>query len=103
MSVLANIQADALIALNRMPWFWRRVLIGAIIIWSMGLLTYLAVVGNDTLKADIGFYVSGVLVSTMGSYLFGATWDNQNERKANLAAVAITPPVSADTSVQVNP
>lgn len=61
----------------------------------MGLLTYLAVMGSDSTQADIGFYVAGVLVSTMASYLGIATVDHQNERKANLAAVAISPPQSS--------
>lgn len=84
---------------------WRRVAVFLIIMWSMGLITYIAVYGDDDTRKDVAFYVSGILVSTVGSYLFGATWDNQNERKANLAAAAISPdagPASNDVTADVN-
>lgn len=89
---------QAIEGLNRMPWFWRRVIVCAIVFWSMGLLTYLAVMGSDSTQADIGFYVAGVLVSTMASYLGIATVDHQNERKANLAAAAILPQASTESA-----
>ncbi|QIG76507.1 hypothetical protein EVC26_061 [Rhizobium phage RHph_I72] len=104
---LGEMDKEVLLALNRMPWFWRRILVIAIILWAMGLLTYIAVV-EPSVRGDIGFYVSGVLISTVGSYLFGATWDNQNERRANLAASAIAPPAPTDsanvtTNIEVKP
>nr|QIG67163.1 hypothetical protein EVB34_058 [Rhizobium phage RHph_TM26] len=94
---LPDMHQEALAALNRMPWFWRRILVIGIILWAMGLITYIAVVDPGT-RGDVAFYVAGVLVSTMGSYLFGATWDNQNERKANLAAQTLPPPPATGTA-----
>lgn len=91
-SLLEKIPAPVAAVWNRMPWFWRRVAVGSILIWSMGLLTYLAIVGTESTRQDIAFYVSGVLVSTMASYLGIAAVDHQNERRANLAAAAINPP-----------
>lgn len=63
--------------------------------WGMSLITYIAIVGSDRTRQDIAFNVTGLLIATIGSYVFGATWDNQNERKANLAAASIQ---SSDTS-----
>ncbi len=92
--------------INRMPWFWRRIAVAGILIWSMSLLTYLAAVGTENTRSDIAFYLSGILISTMASYLGIATIDHQNERKANLAASAISPPtevgpVQTDVNVKV--
>lgn len=89
---------------NRMPWLWRRVIVFAIILWSMGLLTYIAAVGDSETQRDIAFYVSGCLISTMGSYLGISAIDHQNERKANLAAAISTPPdgdATTNTTVEV--
>lgn len=100
------LQQQVLEGLNRMPWFWRRIAIASVLLWGMGLITYIAIVGSDATRQDIAFNVTGLLIATIGSYLFGATWDHSNERKANLAAAAINPPtdvgsVTTDVNVKV--
>jgi hypothetical protein len=81
----------AIAAFNRMPWLWRRIAVFCILFWSMGLITYLAIAGDEETRRDVAFYVSGCLMATMSSYLGISAWDHHNERKANLAAAALSP------------
>lgn len=64
-------------------WANRRFLIRAILLWCAGEVTYLTVIGADTRLNET--IVSGVLLlmgSTIGSYVFGAVWDDRNARQA---------------------
>lgn len=89
---------------NTTTWRWRRLYVFVILIWAMGLITYIAVVGSDGTRDSIAFNVTGLLITLTGAYIFGASWDNHNARKSVLAAGAIPDGGgTADTQVKVEP
>lgn len=60
-------------------WRIRRAIIIGTIVWCVGMVTYLAVWGRDTELSQTT--VNGLLLlmaSVIGSYVFGAVWDDQN-------------------------
>lgn len=69
------------------PWGVRRRLIMATVLYCAGEVTYLTIWGRDT-ELHQAIAVSLILLagSTIGSYVFGAAWDNKNERDAEIRA-----------------
>jgi hypothetical protein len=70
-------------------WAVRRRIIILVLIWGAGLITYLAVWGRPIALSD-----------TIGSYVFGAVWEKNVSRKADIAQTAVEQG-DADTSVEV--
>ncbi|MDF2620744.1 MAG: hypothetical protein K0S00_3403 [Xanthobacteraceae bacterium] len=65
------------------PWNIRRRYVLATMLFCGGLIAYLAVFGADTeLNRVIVTNLSLVAGGTLGSYIFGATWDDKNQRDA---------------------
>lgn len=84
-------------------WKWRRWFVFGIAIWAQGLITYIAIVGSDATRDAIAFNITGLLMTLVGSYIFGATWDSQNARKSTIAAHALPAAGgTADTQVKVD-
>jgi hypothetical protein len=90
------------------PWMVRKNTALAIIIWAASMITYLAIWGqSDSLREAIATSLALLLASTIGSYIFGAVWDDQSSRRAEIDAMAIQqgiPPVQQGgaTVVQQN-
>lgn len=63
-------------------WRRRRRVIHAVLIYCAGAVAYLVIFGTDTaLHQQIGLALIGLAATTVGSYVFGATWDDHNVRK----------------------
>ncbi|TIT40202.1 MAG: hypothetical protein E5W76_17230 [Mesorhizobium sp.] len=72
------------------PWNVRRKMAIAVIVWGCGLITYLALFGKpDSLREAIANSVALLVASTVGSFIFGATWDNASERRAEVDTMAV--------------
>jgi hypothetical protein len=64
-------------------WRIRRAIIIGTILWCVGMVTYLSVWGRDTSLSETT--VNGCLLlmaSVIGSYVFGAVWDDRNRDQA---------------------
>lgn len=84
-------------------WAVRRRIIIISLLWSGCLVTYLAVWGrdislSDTVAMNLILLIGGII----GSYVFGAVWERNVERKADLAQQAVDQG-TAETSVKVEP
>jgi DMSO reductase anchor subunit len=84
-------------------WAVRRRIIILVLIWSAGIITYLAVWGrpialSDTIAMNLILLMGGII----GSYVFGAVWERNVERKTDLAQQAVDQG-AVDTSVKVEP
>lgn len=67
------------------PWRVRRNLIIAILVFCASEIVYLTIWGRDTeLHRVIATSLILLAGSTIGTYVFGATWDNKNERDAEI-------------------
>jgi len=90
------------------PWSVRRRAALAILVWGGGLITYLALFGKpDSLREAIANSVALLMASTAGSFIFGAVWDDNSSRRAEIDAMAVNagiPPTQpgAATIVQQN-
>lgn len=60
-------------------WKIRRRLVILTLIFCAGCIVYLLIAGDDTkLNETIALGVIGAAISTLGSYVFGAVWDDRN-------------------------
>lgn len=69
-------------ALDR-SWRIRRAIIIGTILWCVGMVSYLSIWGRDTSLSETT--VNGCLLlmaSVIGSYVFGAVWDDRNRDQA---------------------
>jgi hypothetical protein len=67
------------------PWGVRRRLVIGTLLFCAAEVVYLTVWGKDTeLHRAIVTSIILLASTTLGSYLFGATWDNKNQRDAEL-------------------
>lgn len=67
------------------PWAIRRRLIITTLLFCAVEIIYLTVWGRDTeLHQTISASLILLAGSTLGSYVFGAAWDNKNERDAEI-------------------
>lgn len=65
--------------ISKPSWKIRRRLVYATLGFCAGIIVYLTGWGEDTeLHTTIAIGVIGAAVSTLGSYIFGATWDDKN-------------------------
>lgn len=84
-------------------WAVRRRIIIISLLWSGGLVTYLAIWGrpialSDTVAMNLILLIGGII----GSYVFGAVWEKNAERKADVAQSAVDQG-DVETSVDVKP
>lgn len=84
-------------------WAVRRRIIIIALIWSAGLVTYLAVWGrpialSDTVAMNLILLIGGII----GSYVFGAVWEKNTQVKADIAQQAVDQG-DTDTTVKVEP
>lgn len=65
-------------AFNRSTWRVRRRIIIATLVWCGGMVTYLSILGRPIQLSETA--VNGLLLlmaSVIGSYVFGAVWDDK--------------------------
>lgn len=84
-------------------WAVRRRIIIIALIWSGGLVTYLAIWGrpivlSDTVAMNLILLIGGII----GSYVFGAVWEKNTQVKADIAQQAVEQG-DTDTTVKVEP
>ncbi|TQN59570.1 hypothetical protein FLX27_21905 [Agrobacterium tumefaciens] len=84
-------------------WAVRRRIIIIALIWSAGLVTYLAVWGrpialSDTVAMNLILLIGGII----GSYVFGAVWEKNTQVKTDIAQQAVDQG-DTDTTVKVEP
>lgn len=84
-------------------WAVRRRIIIISLLWSGAVVTYLAIWGrpialSDTVAMNLILLIGGII----GSYVFGAVWEKNVERKADVAQSAVDQG-DVDTSVDVKP
>lgn len=84
-------------------WAVRRRIIILSLIWIALLVTYLAIWGrpialSDTAVTNLLWIFGGIV----GSYVFGAVWESNVARKADVAQQAVEQG-DADTTVKVEP
>lgn len=62
-------------------WKLRRRVVFGTLFYCAAMVTYLVIWGKDTsLNAQIGVALIGLAVMVIGSYVFGAVWDDKNIR-----------------------
>ena len=85
-------------------WTVRRRIIVAVLTWACSLVTYLAIWGRPTsLSEAIATGLILLIGSVIGSYVFGAAWDDKNKRNAEVAQQAVSQSDPTTTNVQVEP
>lgn len=84
---------------NPASWTIRRRIIIITLFWCAVMVTYLSVWGRDIQLSETS--VNGLLLlmaSVIGSYVFGATWDHNNQRKTDVDAMAVGAGVSPNST-----
>jgi hypothetical protein len=82
----------------------RRRIIVATLVWCAALVTYLAVWGRPTsLSEAISTGLILLMGSVIGSYVFGAVWDDKNARSADVTSQAIDQSEPVTTTVEMKP
>jgi len=84
-------------------WAVRRRIIILVLLWCAGIVTYLAIWGRPIALSDtIAMNLILLMGAIIGSYVFGAVWERNVERKTDLAQQAVDQG-AVDTSVKVEP
>jgi DMSO reductase anchor subunit len=84
-------------------WSVRRRIIILTLIWSAGVITYLAILGRDISLSDtIAMNLILLMGGIIGSYVFGAVWEKNVARKTDVAQQAVEQG-ETDTQVKVEP
>lgn len=61
-------------------WRIRRRIVILLLVWSVALVTYIAVLGQpDSLREAIATALILLIGSLVGSYVFGVIWDGKNK------------------------
>lgn len=64
-------------------WRNRRIVVFLTLFYCGGMVFYLAVFGSDTaLHQQIAIALVGLAAAVIGSYVFGAVWDDHSIRRA---------------------
>jgi len=88
--------------ISRSSWAIRRRIIITTLLWCASLVTYLAVWGKPTsLSEAIATNLLLLMGGVIGSYVFGAVWDDQSKRKAEVAQSAVDQSEPTTTTVEV--
>lgn len=86
----------------RAPWQVRRRIVVVTLIWCIVLISYLAIWGKaDTLREAIATSLVLLMGSVIGTYVFGASWDDKNQRQADLAEKAVQQSAPTETQVRI--
>lgn len=83
-------------------WWRRRIAIGGVLVFCALVVGYLTIWGTDSiLHRDIANGLILLAGSTLGSYVFGAVWDDGNKRKAIVDAtdIAVSAGMPADAAI----
>lgn len=83
-------------------WWRRRIAITGVLLFCAATVGYLTICGNDTaLHRDIANGLILLAGSTLGSYVFGAVWDDSSKRKAivDAADIAVSAGASPDATM----
>lgn len=85
-------------------WAVRRRIIIVSLIWIAGVVTYLAVWGrpialSDTIAMNLIILFGGII----GSYVFGAIWDKNSQRRTEVAKQAVDQADPVNTDVEIKP
>lgn len=86
-------------------WAVRRRIIILSLIWEAILITYLVLSPWPNSIAEIAIInIVSLFGGTVGSYIFGAVWDRNNERKTEVAQSAVnqSDPTTTTTNVKVD-
>lgn len=63
-------------------WKYRRNTVFAALFWVAAMVMYILFRGNDTmLYRDVSVALIGAGVAIIGSYVFGAVWDDRSKRR----------------------
>lgn len=63
-------------------WRVRRSLVIGTILWCGGIVTFITLAGGESsLRETVAVGALTLAGSTLGSYVFGAIWDDQNKRR----------------------
>lgn len=77
--------------INNDNWRIRRRVMVSILFWAVFNVTWLILYGKDTaLHQQIALALIAAIVAIVGSYVFGAVWDDNNKR-TTLADAPIDP------------
>lgn len=69
-------------------WLWRRSVVLATLAFCGLIVGYIALSGpDDRVRETTVMALSALAGAVIGSYLFGAAWDDRNKRAASLQAV----------------
>ncbi len=72
-------------------WRIRRRIVILLIIWSVALVTYIAIFGQpDSLREAIATALILLIGSLVGSYVFGVIWDGKNQQPGTRLEVKST-------------
>lgn len=90
----------------RPSWKIRRRIVIVTLLWCGAMVTYLAVWGRDiNLSETVANGALLLMASVIGSYVFGAVWDDKNQTQAEVdvrtASVAPAPAPPGDQIVVV--
>ncbi len=89
--------------LTRSTWAIRRRIIIGTLLWAACLVTWLAIWGKPTsLSEAIATNLLLLMGGVIGSYVFGAVWDDQSRRKTEVAQSAVDQS-EPTTTVKVEP
>lgn len=82
-------------------WTVRRRIVIISLIWEATLITYLVIYPWPNSIAEVAMInLAGLFGGTVGSYIFGAIWDQKGKRKAEIAEAAIDQ--ASDTNINAD-
>ncbi len=63
------------------------------LLWLMANVQYILIYGADTaLNTQLGIAMMGAIAAIIGSYVFGAVWDDSNTRQIEAEYPSAPPP-----------
>lgn len=72
-------------------WRIRRRIVILLLLWSVGLVTWIAILGQpDSLREAIATALILLIGSLVGSYVFGVVWDSKNQQPGTKLEVKST-------------
>lgn len=81
-------------------WRIRRRIVILLLIWCVGLVTYIAIFGQpDSLREAIATALILLIGSLVGSYVFGVIWDSKTkvpQMTTEIKSTVVTAPPSED-------
>lgn len=81
--------------IHKPTWRIRRRIVIMVLLWSSGMVTYLAIWGqSDSLRESIATALIILMGSTLGSYVFGAVWDDKNVMQTGVDTQAVEAGIS---------